>query len=86
MTPKELKLRGTVFRPQESSGSIELQAIDWQSNRPIEQESDRSKPLWFKAILSDPEWMADPEAKAREEAARAIDELLGRAKPPDGEG
>ena len=84
LTPDALRLRGTVYRPRHSEGSIELQAIDWQSNEPIEQEGDRSKPLWFKAILSDPEWMADPERKARDEAARAIDEILGRTKPSDG--
>lgn len=36
LAPNLLRLRGTVFRPQAYDGSIELQAMDWQSNEPIE--------------------------------------------------
>jgi hypothetical protein len=30
---------------------------------------------WFQDILNDPEWMQDPDKKAREEACKAIDEI-----------
>lgn len=79
--PSELKLRGTVFEPYPSQEAIRIREIS------LEPVAERAGGLScpevssFRDVLSDPEWMSDPQGKARREAARVINELRGRKKP-----
>lgn len=49
-------------------------AEQWKCVR-APQGFDGGKDLWFKSVLTDPEWLRDPDGKAREEAYKALSEL-----------
>ena len=48
----------------------------WRGVGIPEQRPSSVSGLWFKDILRDPDWLRDPDGKARQEASRVIDELI----------
>jgi len=49
----------------------------WTVLRSPHKQPSAGRELWFKNVLRDPDWQRDPDAKARQEAHKVIDELRG---------
>jgi len=87
MTPKELKLRGTVFRGRRNPAArlsfrpLTGKATDQSSKKATDQ--NRCGLRRFSRIPNG--WLIRRQRRVKRQHARLM-KLLGRAKPPDGEG
>jgi hypothetical protein len=79
--PAQLRLRGVVFGARTVGDQIEVHPIQLDKVPDGAGCLEGAEIPSMQEILSDPEWMADPQSKARRVAAEVINELCERKGP-----